>query len=37
MEKTFGVEQVRLRPILDKMIHEKIIVKMNNTYQLKEV
>jgi A/G-specific adenine glycosylase len=37
MEKTFGVEQVHLRPILDKMIHEKIIVKMNNTYQLKEL
>jgi A/G-specific adenine glycosylase len=36
MEKTFGVEQVRLRPILDKMKHENIIVKRTNTYQLKE-
>jgi len=37
LEKSFKLGQKRLRPILDKMIHEKIIVKNNTTYQLKEV
>lgn len=36
LEKSFTLEQKRLRPILDKMIHEKIIVKRNNSYQLME-
>lgn len=37
LEESFLLEQKRLRPILDKMVHEKIIMKRNTTYQLKEV
>lgn len=37
LEDSFLLEQKRLRPILDKMIHEKIIMKRNTTYQLKDV
>jgi A/G-specific adenine glycosylase len=37
LEKSFTLEQKRLRPILDKMIHEKIIVKRNTSYHLMEV
>jgi A/G-specific adenine glycosylase len=36
LEKTFGIEQMRLRRILDKMVTEKIIVNKNNSYQLNE-
>jgi A/G-specific adenine glycosylase len=36
METTFGIEQLRLRRILDKMVTEKIIVNKNNSYQLNE-
>ena len=36
LEKTFGIEQLRLRRILDKMVTEKIIVNKNNSYQLNE-
>jgi len=36
-ENTFGLEQTRLKPILDKMMEEKIIVKRNTLYQLKEL
>jgi len=36
LEKTFGIEQMRLRRILNKMVTEKIIVNKNNSYQLNE-
>jgi A/G-specific adenine glycosylase len=36
-ENTFELEQTRLKPILDKMIEEKIVVKRNTLYQLKEL
>jgi len=36
-ENTFGLEQTRLKPILDKMMEEKIVVKRNTLYQLKEL
>jgi A/G-specific adenine glycosylase len=36
LEKTIKIEQKRLRPILEKMMDENIIIKRNATYQLKE-
>ncbi len=36
MEALFELEQERLKPILEKMSHEKIIVRRNTAYQLKE-
>jgi A/G-specific adenine glycosylase len=36
LEKILGVEQKRLTQILEKMIHDQLIVKMNNTYRLNE-
>jgi A/G-specific adenine glycosylase len=36
LEKTLGIEQMRLRQILDKMSTEKIVMKKNNSYQLNE-
>lgn len=36
-ENIFRLEQMRLKPILDKMIEEKIVEKRHTIYQLKEV
>jgi A/G-specific adenine glycosylase len=36
-ENTFGLEQMRLKPILDKMMEEKIVIKRSTLYQLKEL
>jgi A/G-specific adenine glycosylase len=36
LEEKFGIQQMQLKPILDKMITEKIIVKKINSYQLNE-
>ncbi|HIH29305.1 MAG TPA: Fe-S cluster assembly protein HesB [Thermoplasmata archaeon] len=36
IKTTFKLEQERLKPILEKMIQEKIIMKRNTTYQLNE-
>jgi A/G-specific adenine glycosylase len=36
LEKEFGIQQTQLKPILDKMIAEKIINKKSNSYQLNE-
>jgi A/G-specific adenine glycosylase len=36
MERTFHLERERLQLILEKMMHENIIVKRNTTYHLKE-
>ena len=36
LEKTVGIEQMRLGVILDKLMNEKIIENKNNTYQVKE-
>jgi A/G-specific adenine glycosylase len=37
METIFKLEQERVQPILEKMVHENIIEKRNTTYQLKEL
>jgi A/G-specific adenine glycosylase len=36
LEKKIGVTQTRLHPILEKLITEKMIVKNNGTYQVRE-
>jgi A/G-specific adenine glycosylase len=36
LEKTFGIEQMRLKRILGKMVTEKIIVNKNNLFKLNE-
>lgn len=37
LEKTFEIERIRLKQIIEKMINEKIILNKNNTYYLKEL
>jgi A/G-specific adenine glycosylase len=36
LEKKFGIQQTQLKPILEKMITEEIIIEKSNSYQLNE-